>query len=543
MRAARCRVVSGPTGPGTHTAGSGEQNTTLDRTGHFDLAKVEPEDGLHHRGRPAAQRRRGDDGEPAVEARPDDSGRASPPCAQPAAVARRPDRARAPRADHRRPGRRGPAVGRRAPARAPHVRTPRERRRSSGPRRTCKGAAGVRPSCTTSSTAHLGRPDVLGEAGLAEYEAIDRGAAAADRAEGQVRAADQRPGPPTWCRWRPRGNGRTTVARRDPRHAGRLGARGRGARADSARSGGGRTPGASSSTGNHARPGDRDRRLRRRHRLGQPARSASRSRSSPPTPTAPGWRPPSSRRATWSRSGSRSCTTSRPTRPPTRAAVRRRPSGPTQLTDVAGGEYYVKMLKHEYLEGLRQMEEGASTDAVLADARLQAVPPKLGRPDLEATEYGEGPSGPVHQPYRPLLQALTKAKAERRTVVLAVRETDGTERRLRGVPRTGRCGVRRRRWLRLGLRHACTATWCGWRRVGSTCASSTTPRRRTAASAPRWPPRWRRAACRPAVLKGLDYATTAREFAPAPSRRPAKRSAAAGRTIAPTGHGPSLSGP
>jgi hypothetical protein len=44
------------------------------------------------------------------------------------------------------------------------------------------------------------------------------------------------------------------------------------------------------------------------------------------------------------------------------------------------------------------------------------------------------------------------------------------------------------------------------------------------------------------MLKGLDYATTAREFAASPSKG-GKHSAASGRTIAPSGHGPSLSGP
>ena len=49
----------------------------------------------------------------------------------------------------------------------------------------------------------------------------------------------------------------------------------------------------------------------------------------------------------------------RSTRPRTRAVVRRRPRSPRYLPNVARAVYHVKMLKHDVLERLRQMEAGA----------------------------------------------------------------------------------------------------------------------------------------------------------------------------------------
>ena len=183
---------------------------------------------------------------------------------------------------------------------------------------------------------------------------------------------------------------------------------------------------------------------------------------------------------TWSRSGSRSRTTS-----PSRDHRQGPRYAADQGHDAPAGrrrrEYYVKMLYHEYLEGLRQMEAGG--DVSLAGSRLQAVPDKLGRPDLGATEYGEDDAGqPVYQPYQPLLAAIDKAKAERRTVVLA----DAGGRRHRAVYEAFQDGTMRgggRRRLRLGLRHLAPRPGADGGGPGRPARSSTTPRRRTAASA------------------------------------------------------------
>ncbi|WP_344234503.1 hypothetical protein [Kribbella hippodromi] len=109
--------------------------------------------------------------------------------------------------------------------------------------------------------------------------------------------------------------------------------------------------------------------------------------------------------------------------------------------NVAQGQMYVKMLGHRYLEALRQMEQGASLDSVLAGSRLQAVPEKLGKPELRATEYAQGQSGAEYRPYRPLLDAIEKAKTEGRAVVLQVRESDGTERLYQALPNGTMLGV------------------------------------------------------------------------------------------------------
>jgi hypothetical protein len=99
----------------------------------------------------------------------------------------------------------------------------------------------------------------------------------------------------------------------------------------------------------------------------------------------------------------------------------------TQLKDAGRAEFYVRMQYHEYLEGLRQLESGGEVS--LAGSRLRAVPKKLGKPDLRASEWGQDASGkPVHQPYRPLRAAIEKAIAEETTVVLSVTDADGNER-------------------------------------------------------------------------------------------------------------------
>lgn len=104
-----------------------------------------------------------------------------------------------------------------------------------------------------------------------------------------------------------------------------------------------------------------------------------------------------------------------------------------QLPVTAQAVYYVKMLKHEYLGALEQLEGG--TTAGRADPQLDATPPKAKEPDLRATEYGVDASGkPAYQPYQPLLAALDKAWAEQRPVNLVVEEGDGHRRVYNAFP-------------------------------------------------------------------------------------------------------------
>jgi hypothetical protein len=214
------------------------------------------------------------------------------------------------------------------------------------------------------------------------------------------------------------------------------------------------------------------------------------------------------------------------------------------LPNAAHAHFYVKMLKHEYLDGLRQMESGASVESVLARAQLQAVPPKLGKPDMRATEYGQDKSGQrVHQPYRPLLDALAKAKAEGTTVVLSVQEADGHDRLYQAFPDGTMAGMNDGGYAaafatlhprmalmaegRVDLRQLFNST----QQQGGFSSKVADALEQSGVPA--------------SILKGLDYSTTARLLAAAAGQG-AKHSvngAAAGRTITPTGHGPSLSGP
>lgn len=219
----------------------------------------------------------------------------------------------------------------------------------------------------------------------------------------------------------------------------------------------------------------------------------------------------------------------------------------THLPNLANGEMFVRMLGHRYLEGLRQMEQGASLDGVLANSRLQAVPEKLGPPDVVATEYGRDESGAVYQPYRPLLDAIGRAKLERKPIVLMVREADGTERMYQALPpQQGR-----------------SATLLGVADGGFASAfASLHPNLALMAegrvdlrdlyntSSPEGPfsakvaAELEKSGVPRDVLKAFDYTTATRTMAPAPSQGArTSTGGAAGRTIAPTGHGPSLTGP
>ncbi len=211
------------------------------------------------------------------------------------------------------------------------------------------------------------------------------------------------------------------------------------------------------------------------------------------------------------------------------------------LPDLARGEMYVRMLRHQYLEGLRQMESGASLDAVLANARLQAVPEELGAPDITATEYGQGKSGAVFQPYRPLLNALERAKAERKPIVLLVQEADGTERKYQALPNGTMLGDRDGGFASaFATLHPNLALMAegrvDLRELYNTSSPDGSFSAKVAgalekANVPR------------DVLKGLDYTTAARTLPTADQGARTAPGSAAGRTIAQTGHGPSLSGP
>ncbi|MGW6196509.1 hypothetical protein ACWF0M_10240 [Kribbella sp. NPDC055110] len=212
------------------------------------------------------------------------------------------------------------------------------------------------------------------------------------------------------------------------------------------------------------------------------------------------------------------------------------------LPDLARGEMFVRMLRHQYLEGLRQMETGASLDAVLANARLQAVQEELGPPDITATEYGQGKSGAVFQPYRPLLNALDRAKAERKPIVLLVQEADGTERTYQALPNGTMLGDRdggfASAFATLHPNLALAAEGLvDLRELYNTSSPDENFSAKVAVEL-------ESAGVPLDMLKLLDYTTAARTL-PQASDHGARMSAggAAGRTIAPTGHGPSLSGP
>jgi len=213
----------------------------------------------------------------------------------------------------------------------------------------------------------------------------------------------------------------------------------------------------------------------------------------------------------------------------------------THLKDAARGEFYVRMLYHEYLDGLRQMESGG--DISLAGTRFQAVPAKVGKPDVRATEYGVDDSGqPVYQPYRPLLAAIDQAIADQKTVVLALRDANGNEHvyeafedgRMRAVVDDGGFAIAfatldRRLVLmaegRVDLRDLFDTSEPGGNfstKVAAALEQSGVPE---------------------AMLKGLTYSTATRKQVPAADQGAKPAVGAAGRTVTPTGNAPTLGGP
>ncbi|MEI8408629.1 MULTISPECIES: hypothetical protein [unclassified Kribbella] len=214
----------------------------------------------------------------------------------------------------------------------------------------------------------------------------------------------------------------------------------------------------------------------------------------------------------------------------------------THLRDTARGEYYVRMLYHEYLEGLRQMEAGG--DISLDGALLQAIPEELGEPDLWATEYGVNAAGQrEHQPYRPMLNALDQARIDRAPVVVSIRDDAGKEHLYQALPDGRMAGVNdggfgsafatlnrdlvQMAERRVDLRELFNTMEPGANfstEVADALVQSGVP---------------------DSMLKGLTYSTATREQAPASGQgaKPTVGGTAAGRTVTSTTSGPSLTGP
>ncbi|MFI5692309.1 hypothetical protein ACIA58_10760 [Kribbella sp. NPDC051586] len=220
----------------------------------------------------------------------------------------------------------------------------------------------------------------------------------------------------------------------------------------------------------------------------------------------------------------------------------------THVPNLANGQIFVRMLGHRYLEGLRQLEQGVALDSVLADSRLQAVPEKLGRPDIVATEYGQGKTGQEYQPYRPLLEAIDRAQATKRPVVLLVKEADGTERKYQALP--GDPAQNRPATL-LGVNDGGFASAFATlnRQLAQMAEGRVDLRELYNTSSPdgsfsgKVAAELEKAGVPRDVLKALDYTTAARSMSPATAPAARQSATGAGRTIAPTGHGQTMSGP
>ncbi|HZX08095.1 hypothetical protein [Kribbella sp.] len=213
----------------------------------------------------------------------------------------------------------------------------------------------------------------------------------------------------------------------------------------------------------------------------------------------------------------------------------------TKVPDLAHGQVFVRMLGHQYLDVLRQMERGATLDTALAAAQLRAEPADFGPPDVVADVLQPGKSGMVRQPYTPVLDLIQQAKTEERTLVLLVKDPDGQDQKYRatkdgaleveGDPRFGPAFERlhptvvRMAEGRVDLRdlHNTLPPGNFNAQVADALVENGVPRD---------------------VLKGLDYQTTVQQMAYVVSHSARTHSGgSAGRTISPTGHGPSLAGP
>ncbi|MEU4389763.1 hypothetical protein [Kribbella sp. NPDC023855] len=214
------------------------------------------------------------------------------------------------------------------------------------------------------------------------------------------------------------------------------------------------------------------------------------------------------------------------------------------LPEQAQAVFYLKMLQHSYLDGLRQLESGPT-----ADPLLEPAPRKLGKVE-HATEYAKDADGNVaYHPYQPLVTAMRKAIAEDRTVVLAMKEGNGTERTYQALSdgTLTEVGDGSGYAEAFGKLHPNIALMSeglvDLREVYNNTPRSESFNARVAKElADKGIPI--------SILKGLDYSTAAQQLAAKPgqaARQPAG-GAAAGRAISAGGHGghgghgPSLAG-
>ena len=210
-----------------------------------------------------------------------------------------------------------------------------------------------------------------------------------------------------------------------------------------------------------------------------------------------------------------------------------------RLPENAQAVFYLKMLQHEYLDGLRQLESGPT-----ADPLPEPAPRKLGKVE-HATEYAEDDKGNVgYHPYQPLVTAMRKAIAEDRTVTLAMKEANGTERTYQALSdgTLTEVGDGSGYAEAFGKLHPNLARMSeglvDLREVyNNTPRSESFNNRVTKELADKGIPI--------SILKGLDYSTAAQQLAARPGQgaRQATGGAAAGRTIAASGHSPSIAGP
>ncbi|WP_020384802.1 hypothetical protein [Kribbella catacumbae] len=208
-----------------------------------------------------------------------------------------------------------------------------------------------------------------------------------------------------------------------------------------------------------------------------------------------------------------------------------------QLPETAKAVYSLKMLTHKYLDGLRQLETGTTADPLLA-----AAPAELGKPE-RATEYGKDDKGnDVHQPYRPMLKALRQAVASKQTVTLAMQEASGVERTYQAFPNGSLTEVGDGSGYAeaFATLHPQIALMCegriDLRELYNTTARSESFNGKVAEELGR-------SGVPISMLKGLDHSTTARQLATKPDQSARRQvGGAAGRTITASGHGPSIAG-
>ncbi|HEY3515102.1 MAG TPA: hypothetical protein VGL36_38340 [Kribbella sp.] len=215
----------------------------------------------------------------------------------------------------------------------------------------------------------------------------------------------------------------------------------------------------------------------------------------------------------------------------------------TRVPDLARGELYVRMLGHQYLDVLRQMERGASLDSAIAQTRLQAAPDGFGRPDFVVSELQQGESGLVKQSYRPLVDLMQQANLQDRTLVLQFEQADGRTEKYRASPGGNlECEGNR------GFGPAFAAldpkvALMAQDRVDLQELYNSTPADESFNA--RVARELLRTGVPEASLFGREYGTTAKGMPHhVPNRQARTHSGgSAGRTISPTGHGPSLAGP